>query len=336
MFLMLAVASDCFRLVYRRVRCHSATPKAGVIPASDTTGLISSQDLQELKEGNGSPEVKGDVTLSRRRLLALGVIMAGATLGGCAVREARDIEITRIKIPLRRLPLRLNGFSVVQITDVHYGMLCENGRLIDIVNRVNDLVPDLIVITGDLVDEAVSHMEKMESPLANLKSRLGVLAVTGNHEFYSGVDRVDGVMRRAGIQVLRNEIKVLPGELQILGIDDPISHRRVDLPKPDFAGLLKRLDPEKPSIFLYHRPIRFDEVAASGVGLQLSGHTHGPQFFPMIPITMFLYPRYRGLYQEKESFLYVSRGVGTGGPPMRLGSRPELVHFQLCSRNSET
>lgn len=261
--------------------------------------------------------------------MALGVLMGGAALGGCAFVEARNIEVTRLRIPLRRLPARLDGLSVVQISDVHFGMLHENGRLLELVNQVNTLDPDLIVITGDLVDEAVSHMEEMEGPLTKLRSRLGVIAAMGNHEFFSGVDRADAIMRRAGIQVLRNEIKVLPGGIQVLGIDDPTGHKRLGLPRPDFDGLLRQLDPEKPSVFLYHQPIRFDEAAASGVGLQLSGHTHGPQFFPMIPLVRFLYPRYRGLYQEGESFLYVSRGVGTGGPPMRLGSTPELVYIQL-------
>jgi predicted MPP superfamily phosphohydrolase len=240
-----------------------------------------------------------------------------------------------MKIPLRRLPATLEGLTVVQISDVHYGMLHENGRLSDIVNRVNGLDPDLIVITGDLVDAAVSHMEEMEGPLAKFRSRLGVIAIMGNHEFFSGVDRIDAIMRRAGIEVLRNEMKTLPGGLQILGIDDPTGHRRMGLAKPDFDGLLQRVDREKPSILLYHQPIRFDEVAASGVGLQLSGHTHGPQLFPMIPLASLFYPRYRGLYREEESFLYVSRGVGTGGPPMRLGSSPELVYIRLHTSNKQ-
>jgi predicted MPP superfamily phosphohydrolase len=270
-------------------------------------------------------------SLSYRRLLAGGIALGGITLGGYAFWEARNIEITRIEIPLRHLPPDLDGLSIVQISDVHYGMLQENGRLSDIVGRVNDLRPDLVVITGDLVDEAVSHMERMVTPLTNLKSRFGVMAVMGNHEFYSGVDRAESIMRRAGIQVLRNEIKVLPGGLQVLGVDDPTVYRRRGLPLPDFDGLVKRLDPEKPSILLYHQPLHFEEVAESGVGLELSGHIHGPQLLPMVPFARLFYTHLRGLSHVGESYLYVSRGVGTGGPPMRLGSPPELVYIRLRS-----
>ena len=299
LFILLALGSDVFHLLGRRVKSPWA--------------------------------ISWSRSLSYRRLLAVGIALGGITLGGYAFWEARNIEITRIEIPLRHLPPDLDGLSIVQISDVHYGMLQENGRLSDIVGRVNDLQPDLVVITGDLVDEAVSHMERMVTPLTNLKSRFGVMAVMGNHEFYSGVDRAESIMRRAGIQVLRNEIKVLPGGLQVLGVDDPTVYRRRGLPLPDFDGLVKRLDPEKPSILLYHQPLHFEEVAESGVGLELSGHIHGPQLWPMVPFARLFYSHLRGLSHVGESYLYVSRGVGTGGPPMRLGSPPELVYIRLHS-----
>jgi predicted MPP superfamily phosphohydrolase len=272
-------------------------------------------------------------SLTYRRLLAAGLALAGIALGGYAFQEARSIEVTRVEIPLRHLPADLEGLSIIQISDVHYGMLHENGRLSDIVKRVNDLHPDLVVITGDLVDEAVSHMEEMAVPLANLKPRLGVIGIMGNHEFFAGADRAEKIMRQAGIQVLRNEIKVLPGGLQIMGVDDPTFYRRMGLPLPDFEGLLKKLDASKPSIFLYHQPLHFEEAAAAGIGLQLSGHIHGPQLLPMIPVTRIFYPRFRGLYHIEDSYLYVNRGIGTGGPPMRLGSPPELVH--ICLRSAK-
>jgi predicted MPP superfamily phosphohydrolase len=301
LLILLAGGSDLFHFLYRRISFPSA--------------LYWSRSL------------------SYRRLLVVGITSGGITLGGYAFWEAHNIEITRVEIPLRHLPPDLDGLSIVQISDVHYGVLQENGRLSDIVNRVNDLQPDLVVITGDLVDEAVSHMEEMAVPLANLKSRLGVIGIMGNHEFFAGANRAETIMRRAGIQVLRNEIKVLPGGLEVLGIDDPTFYKRRGLPLPDFDRLVKQLDPERPSILLYHQPQHFEEVAAAGIGLQLSGHIHGPQFLPMIPLIRILYPRFRGLYHMEDSYLYVSRGVGTGGPPMRLGSPPELVH--ICLRSSK-
>ncbi len=282
-----------------------------------------------LRQTGLSPKISLSRLLYYRRVLAAISIMVCLVIGGYAFWEARNIRVTRIEIPLRLLPPDLDGLSVVQLSDVHYGMLHENGRLSDLVRRVNELQPDIVVFTGDLVDTRVSHMEEMAGPLSELKARHGIFAVMGNHEFYAGAGRAEAVMRQAGIQVLRDTIEILPGGLQILGIDDPALARRRGWPLPDFEGLIKALDPGKPSLLLYHQPIHFEQSAATGVGLQLSGHVHGPQLLPMVPLAKIFYPRMRGLFRLNDSHLYVSRGVGTGGPPMRLGSAPEIVHITL-------
>ena len=269
-------------------------------------------------------------TFSYRRWAAALIFLGCAGAAGYAFWEAREIGVTRIEVPLRHLPPDLDGLTVVHLSDVHYGMLHENGRLSDVVRRVNELRPDLIVFTGDLMDAAVSHMEEMAVPLSDLKARQGVLAVIGNHEVFAGVKRAEAIMRQAGIQVLRNEVKTLPGGLQVLGIDDPAVARQ-GLPLPDFDGLVKTLDPGKPSILLYHQPVHFEEAAGAGVGLQLSGHIHGPQLWPMVPLVRLFYSHMQGLSRNGESYLFVSRGVGTGGPPMRLGSPPEIVQITLRS-----
>ena len=278
--------------------------------------------------------LQGSVSIanSRRFRRTLVAVISGLTLvtGGCALREAYTIGVTRLDVPLRGLPAEMEGLTVLQVSDVHYGMLVENGRLSEMVARINELRPDIVVITGDLVDESVSHMERMAEPLSKLKSRLGVFAITGNHEYYAGVDRVVAIMEGVGIRVLRNQVAVLPG-IQLLGIDDPTGARRVGAPVPDFNRLVSTLDPRKPSILLYHHPQNFEKAAGAGVGLQLSGHTHGSQVLPLRPISHILFPHLRGLYSQGNSYMYVSRGVGTGGPPMRLGSPPELVFIRLHS-----
>jgi hypothetical protein len=264
----------------------------------------------------------------RRTLVA---VISGLALivGGCALHEAYHIGVTRLDIPLRGLPPEMEGLSILQVSDVHYGMLIGNGRLSKIVDLINELNPDIIVITGDLVDESVAHMGEMETPLSHLRSRLGVFAVTGNHEYHAGVDRVVAIMKRAGIRVLRNEVAVLPGGLQILGIDDPMGAHRAGAHEPNFDRLISTLDSRKPSILLYHQPRNFEKAAEAGVDLQLSGHMHGAQVLLLRPLSYVIFPHFRGLYRHGESYLYVSRGVGTGGPPMRLGSSPELVHIRL-------
>jgi len=274
-------------------------------------------------------------SLFYRRAVVACILVGVFIIGGCALQEARSLRVTRMNIALRGLTPEMDGFSLVQVSDVHYGMLSQNGRLSQVVDRINELQPDIVVITGDLVDEGVSHMEEMAVPLSQLRSRQGVFAVTGNHEYYAGVDRAVKIMEKADIKVLRNEVQVLSGGLQLLGIDDPTGSRRVGNPAPDYQYLISGLDPKKPSILLYHQPIQFEDAVSQGVGLQLSGHTHGGQLFPIRYISRMIYPRTPGLHRIGESILYVSRGVGNWGPPMRLGSPPELVYIRLRSTKTE-
>jgi len=264
-----------------------------------------------------------------KRALVAGITGGVLIIGGCALQEARSFRVTRLEIPLRGLPPELDGFSIVQVSDIHYGMLTRNQELSRILARINDLQPDMVAITGDLVDESVSHMEEMRVPLSRIKSRHGVFAVTGNHEYYAGVDRAVAIMKAANIKVLRNEILVLPGGLQILGIDDPTGFRRMGQRAPDFDRLVSSLDHQKPSILLYHQPIMFEKTASCGIGLQLSGHTHGGQLFPVIYISKMIYPRTPGLHKIGDIYLYVSWGIGTWGPPMRFKAPPELVFIRL-------
>jgi predicted MPP superfamily phosphohydrolase len=132
---------------------------------------------------------------------------------------------------------------------------------------------------------------------------------------------------------LRNELEVLPGGLQILGIDDPTGRRRMGEPGADFEKLVGGVDSSKPSILLYHQPIQFEKTAKAGIGLQLSGHTHGGQLYPIIFISKQIYPWTPGLHQIGNSYLYVSKGAGTWGPPMRFFALPEIVHIRLKATN---
>jgi len=274
--------------------------------------------------------------LSFGPIIVTSICAVAVFLGGCALREAQHVSVTRLEVPLLNLPVRMDGISIVQVSDVHYGMITGNEKLAKLVQSINALHPDIIVFTGDLVDEKVAHMEQMAEPLSRLRARWGVYAVLGNHEYYAGAERVAKILKESKIRLLRNEIALLPGGLQILGIDDPAGYKRLGEPKPAFEQLIAALDPHKPSILLYHPPRGFEKAAEGHVGLQLSGHTHGAQILPIRPVAQILYPYLRGLHRLEESYLYVSRGIGTGGPPMRLGSPPEIVEIRLRSRESGT
>jgi len=261
-------------------------------------------------------------------LVITGIVLC---IGGYSLYEAGDIRVTRMEIPLKGLPKALDGFLVAQISDFHYGIINSNGNFERVIEKINALNADAVFITGDLFDESVAHMEEMEKVLPKLKGREGVFAVTGNHDYYAGITRAVGIMQRAGVKVVRNEMVTLPGGLQILGIDDPTGTRRMGERGFDFGALLRMADPQKPSIFLYHQPIRFEEVVEQGIGLQLSGHTHGGQLYPIILISEQIYPLTPGLHRSGQSVLYVSRGVGTWGPPMRFLEPPEIVLIRLVS-----
>jgi hypothetical protein len=269
--------------------------------------------------------------LRAKRLLLAGILLAAAVITGYSLYEAGDIGISKLDIPLAELPRELDGFTIAQISDFHFGVLNGTAKLEKVVAMTNSLNADLVFITGDLVDESVAHMEDMAGPLRKLRGRAGTYAITGNHDYYAGVKRATAILEEAGITVLRNDLRVLPGGLQILGIDDPTGMRRMGEKGEDFISLIAKIDPSQPSILLYHQPIQFERTAQAGIGLQLSGHTHGGQLYPIIHISKRIYPWTPGLHRLKKSYLLVSRGTGTWGPPMRFLAPPEIVLIKLQS-----
>ncbi len=235
---------------------------------------------------------------------------------------------TNVEIALAHLPPALDGFSLVQLSDVHVGPFTSNRRLRRIVERVNTLAPDLVVITGDLADEKPAHLTEAMLLLGNLRARHGVLAVPGNHDFFAGVDA--GEHWEGGIRFLRNERVTVAGAIEVYGIDDdPAVARTQGSRTACFEQVIGSETRQSPSIVLFHQPLGYPRLAEMGVGLVLSGHTHGGQFWPVSWLSRLFYPYNAGHYQIGASHFYVSRGTGTWGPPMRLGVPSEIVHMRL-------
>jgi hypothetical protein len=204
-----------------------------------------------------------------------------------------------------------------------------------VVAATNRLRPDVVAITGDLVDGSVGMLERSVAPLAALQARYGVFFVTGNHEYYSGAAAWVEHLRRLGIRVLRNE-RVEIGDrgasIDLAGIDDWRSAGMVPGHGPDLAAAIAGRDPDRSLVLLAHQPRGVEAAAQAGVELQVSGHTHGGQIFPFTLATALVYPYLHGLYQVADgngSQIFVSRGTGFWGPPMRLGSPPEIAHIVL-------
>jgi len=264
-----------------------------------------------------------------------GVALVAATSLGLGtyglIRAAGPLEVSEVEVPMPGLPAELDGTTVVQLTDVHIGAIISSERLERVAREVAALEPDLVVITGDLVDEDADHVVVTEQSLKKLHAPLGVFASTGNHEFYAGVDGAVEHFEHGGIRTLRNEVVALAGGgLLLAGIDDPTG-ARFDGVEVRFADVLTPQTRDRPMIVLYHQPRHFDEFVALGADLVLAGHTHGGQFWPISWIQKLIYPWEPGLSRVGAGYGYVSRGVGTWGPPMRVGAPPELVRITLRS-----
>jgi uncharacterized protein len=281
----------------------------------------------------GAPPVSPE----RRRFLAraavggAGVIAAG--FGAYGVRRAfAPPSIDEVPIRLPRLPRAFDGLRIVQVSDVHIGDVLGRPFLEDMVQRCNALKPDLVAVTGDLVDGTIEQLAPTISALQKLRSRWGTYFITGNHEFYSGDVVWCAELERMGLTVLRNRWVTLrdgAARLDLVGVDD-YGHR--ERPRGwNLEAAVAGRDPETAAVLLAHQPQAVDEAMQKGIGLQLSGHTHGGQLFPITGLVTALWRYSAGLYRVGEGHVYVHRGTGFWGPPMRIGSPPEIAAITLTT-----
>ena len=249
------------------------------------------------------------------------------------INARRRAGIRTVEVPIAGLPEPLRGFSIVQITDIHVGTTIKNGYVSRIVEAVNELNADMIAVTGDLVDGSVGRLAPHTEPLGRLTSRYGTFFVTGNHEYYSGAHAWIAEMRRLGLSVLLNEHVVIDhfGEsVVVAGVTDLSAHHFDPAHKSDPAAALAGAPEEAAvKVLLAHQPRSAFAAAQAGFQLQLSGHTHGGQFFPWNLVVKMFEPFTAGLHRLDHLWLYVSRGTGYWGPPNRFGAPSEITHLKL-------
>lgn len=281
----------------------------------------------------------------QRRLLLARVIggTAAALTAGVSLVALRNglgpVRVERVRVELDRLPPELDGFRIVQMSDIHVGPTIGRELIATLVDRCNELDADVIAITGDLVDGSVERLGALVEPLAELKARAGVYFVTGNHEYYAGAQSWCDFLTGLGLRVLRNErVEVGRGghTFDLAGVDDFNAFGRghgANLPQA-----VAERDEARELVLLAHQPRAVHEAQRLGVGLQLSGHTHGGQLWPWQYFVYLQQPVLAGLKLFGKTQLYTSRGTGYWGPPMRLGASSEITLLELFrapDRNGE-
>ena len=249
--------------------------------------------------------------------------------------EAWDIQLEKVRLSSEKIPPTLNGLRIVQISDVHLGLIVRHKRLAKILAAVEAAKPDILVSTGDLVDGQINNLEGLSEMLQVIKPRYGKYAVTGNHEFYAGLSESLEFTQKAGFTILRHEGLPVTDGFNIAGVDDPAGSYFKELKQSSEKEILLSLDRKNFTLLLKHRPAA-DPESLGLFDLQLSGHTHKGQIFPFNIITLLYFPIHWGcLNPVDHCYMYVSRGSGTWGPPIRFLSPPEVTLIELVSENQK-
>jgi predicted MPP superfamily phosphohydrolase len=262
-----------------------------------------------------------------------GILATAALSTGYGIAEAKQTpEVKEVPVLIPHLPAQFVGFRIVQITDVHISPTFRRSAVEEIVAVVNTLNADIVAMTGDLVDGTVEQLGHDAAPLGNVKSAMGNFFVTGNHEYYSGaLDWIDEV-RRLGFSVLLNEHRIITRDgrkMLLAGVTDYREGRMLPGHRSDPHEAMRAAPDTDVKILLAHQPKNIFEAARAGYDLQISGHTHGGQFFPWNLLVGFAQPYVSGLHTHQNTRIYVSRGTGYWGPPMRVGSPSEITLIKL-------
>ncbi|MDQ0025984.1 putative MPP superfamily phosphohydrolase [Variovorax paradoxus] len=312
-----------------------------VLTVARDAGLL----IAWLASALGGLQVRWDTGLPWSAL-AVVALATGTTLIGF-INARRTASVKRVDIPIRGLPTALEGFTIAQLSDIHVGPTIKSAYIQRIVDAVNRLGADAIVITGDLVDGSVAELREHIAPLAGLRAQHGTFVVTGNHEYYAGAHAWIDELRRLGLKVLLNEHVVLQtrnvrgaqndeelfeSQLVLAGVTDyTAGHFDASHQSDPHLALFDAPPLVHTRVLLAHQPRSAPLAAQAGYQLQLSGHTHGGQFFPWNLFVPMQQPFTSGLHRLHDMWIYVSRGTGYWGPPKRFGAPSEITLLTLVT-----
>lgn len=270
--------------------------------------------------------------VSRRRFArtvagAAGAVAVG-TVGLGTYGVLRGPRVKRVQVPLAKLPRAAHGFRIAVVSDIHLGPILGRAHTERIVATINRTQPDLIAVVGDLVDGSVPDLGPAAEPLRGLRARHGSYFVTGNHEYFSGAAQWVDHVRELGLTPLENARRALP-YFDLAGVNDIAGESEGH--GPDFGAALGDRDRSRTAVLLAHQPVVIDDAVRHGVDLQLSGHTHGGQLWPGNYVAELANPTVAGLERYGDTQLYVSRGAGAWGPPVRVGAPSDITVVELAS-----
>jgi uncharacterized protein len=268
------------------------------------------------------------LVVSRALAAGTGLVALGVTGSGVA-SALGPLRVRRVRLILDKLPPRMDGFRFALVSDVHLGPILGRGHTRRVVDTVNELDADVVAVVGDLVDGTVPELGPAAEPLAGLRSRRGAYFVTGNHEYFSGYRQWVDEVGALGLTVLRNQRVEVDG-LDLAGVNDVTGESYGD--PPDYDRALAGRDPARPVVLLAHQPVQVRQAARYGVDLQLSGHTHGGQLYPFGYLVRLQQPVVDGYARIDGTQLFVTKGAGFWGPPVRVGAPPDVALVELRAR----
>ncbi|MFD5143805.1 metallophosphoesterase [Streptomyces sp. NPDC058401] len=362
LYLSLAMlVAEPIRAVWLR-RSNAPTPPAATagpgaephgVPAAEGAAPTGSGAEPQFREGAGrgtapqatlaatadptapadpAPAAPTEAGVSRRRFARIVAGTAAAatagTVGYGTYGVLRGPRVKRVQVPLAKLPRAAHGFRIAVVSDIHLGPILGRAHTTRIVDTINRTQPDLIAVVGDLVDGSVEDLGPAAEPLRGLRSRHGSYFVTGNHEYFSGAQQWVDHVRELGLTPLENARRELP-YFDLAGVNDVAGESEGH--GPDFQAALGDRDRTRTAVLLAHQPIVIDDAVRYGADLQLSGHTHGGQLWPGEYVAELANPTVAGLERYGDTQLYVSRGAGAWGPPVRVGAPSDITVVELAS-----
>lgn len=261
-------------------------------------------------------------------LLASITVVIVVLFGGLLNALHPKIKTLELTIPK---PANFKRLNIVAASDIHLGTIIGRNRFCNIVNKINSLKPDIVLFPGDIVDEDLGPVVKQNlgDALTKIKSKYGVYAITGNHEYIGGVEGASKYLEDHNVVMLRDSVVKINESLYIIGREDRTVNRFTAHQRKSMEELLATVDKKYPVILMDHQPFQLYEAKQNGVDLQISGHTHHGQLWPLNYITRSVYEVSMGYLKKGNTHFYVSCGVGTWGPPVRIGHRPEIIQFRL-------